>query len=209
MDTGAGTHDCFGTDVKRTSSVPLKRAMSRARRPPSMISPPSIDWSAISDAPTPLLRISAWPTALSPSSSVPTAFAARSSAVSVAFATARDVTAPSASSASPIEPPGVAASARFAFAERSFASSERSLTCLEVTVPCLMSPPFSSRSASAGPPSATNSAAEASDEGCGRARAWTANLMGARRRRCGALSGFSTPCQTDGTGALSRATSAA
>ena len=53
------------TSEKRTSSVPLKRAMSRASSPPSMISPPSIDWSAISDAPTPLLRISACPTALS------------------------------------------------------------------------------------------------------------------------------------------------
>jgi hypothetical protein len=167
LDTGAGTQDCFGTEVKRTSSAPLKRATSRARRPPSMISPPSIDWSAISDAPTPLLRISAWPAALSASSSVPTAFAARSSAVRVAFATARDVTAPSASCASPIDPPAVAASARFAFAERSFASNDRSLTCLEVTVPFLMSPPFSSRSASAGPPSATNSAAEATTRDAG------------------------------------------
>ena len=72
---GPGRTPASAPAAKRTSSVPLKRATSRARRPPSMISPPSIDWSAISDAPTPLLRISAWPTALSSSSSVPTALA--------------------------------------------------------------------------------------------------------------------------------------
>ncbi len=136
-----------------------------------MISPPSIESLVISEAPTPLLRISAWPTALSPSSSVPTALAARSAAVSVESATAplstlacaseRAVTAPSPSLASVIEPAGVRVSARRALAERSAASSERSFTCFDVIVPFWMSLPLSSRCASAGPPSATNSASPA------------------------------------------------
>ena len=58
---------------KSTISVPEKRPTSRASSPPSMISPPSIDWWAISEAPTPLLRISVCPTALSATSSVPSA----------------------------------------------------------------------------------------------------------------------------------------
>ena len=153
---------------KSTISVPEKRPTSRASSPPSMISPPSIDWSAISDAPTPLLRISVCPTALSATSSVPTELAARSAAVRLLSPTlpvstlpgaiARVVTALSASLPATIEPSGVAVRARTARLDRSRGAIERSLTCLEATAPFLMSLPSISRAACAGPPSATNSA---------------------------------------------------
>ena len=136
-----------------------------------MISPPSIDWSAISDAPTPLLRISGCPTALSATSSLPTELDARSAAVrllsptepvsTLPGASARVVTALSASLPAPIEPSAVAVSLRTVRFERSRAASERSFTCFEPTEPALMSRPSISCAARAGPPTATNSATSA------------------------------------------------
>ena len=95
--TAAPWHSPAASAEKSTISVPEKRPTSRASSPPSMISPPSIDWSAISDAPTPLLRISVCPTALSATSSVPTELAARSAAVRLLSPTLPVITLPGAS----------------------------------------------------------------------------------------------------------------
>ena len=77
-------------------------------------------------------------------------------------ASARAVIAASAASLeSVIEPAGVARSDRTALARRSRCLSERSLTCLDATVSRLIFAPLISRSACAGPPSATNSASRA------------------------------------------------
>ena len=76
-------------------------------------------------------------------------------------ASARVVTASSASLPAAIERSGVAFSERTAAGVRSRALIERSLTCFEPTVPRLMSPPSISFAACAGPPTATNSATAA------------------------------------------------